>query len=406
MFPARPFPTGMTDNIPSLDVAPGPGGAVALPAARTLGTFADGQAFLVQRGERVFKLSRGAHAILDGVSSGQDYQAIAERINADGATQLGARDVERIAQQLHARMDSTASIASKATQLWARVTLLTGAQLRGVLGMLAGVYESIWLFYLTFFLAVLGNGLWMVSTPIPTLSQHDLALTPLVLLCMVAISFLHEIAHAAAAYRFNSEPSGIGAGIFVGVPVLYADVTSIWCLRARERIVVNLAGVQAQLLANLPLAWLAGQVASPAARWTLVAVCWTNIGSAIVNLIPFAKLDGYWVLADAIGSPHLEHDANALLVDAARRMAGRASTMPRSRRALAVYALGQAVMYAVFAAWFVMALGHVVVALWRAPASAWDIASASPWQLGLLAFMTFKLCARVGSFFHRGHQHG
>lgn len=405
MFPARSFPTGMTDNSPAFDVAPGPGGDVALAPARTLGTFADGQAVLVQRGERVFKLSRGAHLILEGVSRGVEFQAIADRVNSGGATRLDARDVERIAGQLQARLRATSAITSKATQLWARITLLTGAQLRGVLGKLTCIYESISLFYLTFFLAALGNGLWMVNTPVPTLSQHDLALTPLVLLLMAVISFLHEIAHAAAAYRFNSEPSGIGAGIFVGVPVLYADVTSIWCLRARERIVVNLAGVHAQLLVNLPLAWLAGQVVSPAARWTLVALCWMNMGAAIINLIPFAKLDGYWVLADAIGSPHLEHDANAVLLGTARRVVGKAPRMPRPPLALLIYALGQAVIYVLFAQWFVIALGHVVAALWNTPASAWDIVSTSPWQFALLAFVVFKLCTRAVSFFLRGHQH-
>lgn len=372
------------------------------PAVVRLGVFSGEDAQLVQFGGRVFKLSPAACLVLEGVTQGVDAQELALRLNASRymSKSVTLEDARRWAERVRAQVLESTPARSRASDLWARVTLFRGEQLRRILAAGASVYASAPVFYWVLAAALVTNIAWMVAAPLPALSQHDLARAPIALLAMLAISFLHELAHAAAAHRYHSAPASIGAGLYMGVPVLYADVTGIWCLPACERIVVNLAGVHAQLVLNVALIVLASFLADPAARWIVLTVCWMNAGAAFVNLVPFAKLDGYWVIADALGSPHLERDANRVIADVVRRALGRVPTAPPASWPLAIYAVGQMAVYVMFAQWLVMAMAHSAATVYHAPtlaAGARAIVQGSPWQLALLAFVLFRLAVRVFS---------
>ncbi len=355
---------------------------------------------LVQLGDRVFKLSPRAWLVLEGMSQNIDAEGIAMRLNASAALsgRVTGEDARRMADRVREQVFGSSAFRALPSNLWARVTLFSGPQLRRPLTQIAGAYASPALFYVAFLVAAIGNLLWMIAGPSPTLTHHDLVRTPIVLLGMLAISFLHEIAHAAAAHRYHAAPSAIGAGLYMGVPVLYADVTSIWCLRPRERIVVNLAGVQAQLVLNLLLIVLTACIANPSAHWILLTLCWANAAAAFVNLIPFSKLDGYWVIADALGSPHLERETNRAIADGVRRLLGRSPIAPRASLPLTVYALGQLAMYALFAQWLLMAVMHVVATFLHAAtfvAGVRALFAGSVWQIALLAFLILRLSVRM-----------
>ncbi|MHB8742057.1 MAG: hypothetical protein ACYC9L_02945 [Sulfuricaulis sp.] len=376
--------------------------AAAIPTPRRLGAFSGEDAVLVQLGERVFKLSPTAWLVLESLGQDLDDVGLAQRLNDSGLLPGGvtAGQAGRMAERVRARVFDSSAVPARASDVWARVTLFRGEQLRRFLAVAAGAYVNTWVFYGVLALALAANVGWMFLAPLPALSPHDLLRTPLVLMGMLAISFLHEIAHAAAAHRYRSAPAAIGAGLYLGVPVLYADVTGIWCLPARARIVVNLAGVQAQLALNLLLIVLLPLLADPTAHWVVLSLCWMNACAAFVNLVPFAKLDGYWVVADGLGSPHLERDANRVMAHFARRTLGRATSAPAESWPLALYAIGQMTVYGVFALWIVMALAHTIATIHNAPtlaAGARSLLEGSVWQLALIAFVIFRLVARTFS---------
>lgn len=83
--------------------------------------------------------------------------------------------------------------------------------------------------------------------------QFDLY-TFIVLLSLFLISsFIHELGHASACRYYELEHGGIGFGLYLNFPVFYTDVSSIWKLSRKKRLLVNFAGVYFQLILLIPI---------------------------------------------------------------------------------------------------------------------------------------------------------
>ncbi|MFC4233369.1 site-2 protease family protein [Parasediminibacterium paludis] len=120
--------------------------------------------------------------------------------------------------------------------------------------------------------------------------------------CFLGIILVHELGHATAAYRFGIEPQEIGLGLYFIFPVFYTNVTGIWALPVRERIVVNLAGIYFQLIANLPLLLLFYTCSCNPICFVLITANTIGLLSA---LNPFLRYDGYWLFSDIFNIPNL-----------------------------------------------------------------------------------------------------
>ena len=105
----------------------------------------------------------------------------------------------------------------------------------------------------------------------------------------------------------------MGVALMVMMPVLYSDMSDTYRLTSkRKRLLIAAAGVIAELgLASLALfAW--GMLPEGAARSIAFIVATTSvIMSLAVNLNPFMRFDGYYVLADGLGLPNLQDRAFA-----------------------------------------------------------------------------------------------
>jgi putative peptide zinc metalloprotease protein len=119
-------------------------------------------------------------------------------------------------------------------------------------------------------------------------------------LSFIGVTF-HEFGHASAAHYFGAKHGGIGGGFYLFMPVYFADVTDIWKLSKKQRIIVNLAGMYFELVYIVFLISMALLF-----QYSLIAIlaCIYSI-SILHSLNPFARSDGYWVLSDAIEKPNL-----------------------------------------------------------------------------------------------------
>jgi putative peptide zinc metalloprotease protein len=160
---------------------------------------------------------------------------------------------------------------------------------------------------------------------------HLLLMLPLALAGLV----FHELGHAAALANFGGKCGGIGCGLFALMPNFYADVSDVWLLKPKQRVVVDLGGVYFQSIAAslfLAMGILTLRPEFFAAFRFLDLI-------AVVILSPIFRFDGYWVLCDYLGIPRLHSYAWAYLSSMARRVP--APSLPRldgSRRvALGVY---------------------------------------------------------------------
>lgn len=119
---------------------------------------------------------------------------------------------------------------------------------------------------------------------------------------LIAISkTLHEIGHATSASYFGAKHGGIGGGFYLFTPVYFADVTDIWKLSKTKRIIVNLAGIYFEIIFCCLIL-----IFAIIFKNNLLAVLSTIVVSkTILNLNPFVRSDGYWVVSDLINKPNL-----------------------------------------------------------------------------------------------------
>jgi putative peptide zinc metalloprotease protein len=131
---------------------------------------------------------------------------------------------------------------------------------------------------------------------------------------LMGLKVVHELGHAYTAKRYGCRVPNMGVALLVMVPVLYTDVNEAWKVTARRhRLAIGLAGVTAELCcaAIAALAW--GFLPSGPARSVAFLVATTTwVTTVLLNLSPFMRYDGYYVLSDWLEVPNLHTRAFAL----------------------------------------------------------------------------------------------
>lgn len=131
---------------------------------------------------------------------------------------------------------------------------------------------------------------------------------------LMGTKILHELGHAYTAKRFGCRVPTMGVAFLVMWPVLYTDTTDAWRLVSRrQRLAVAAAGMLTELTlaAFATLAWSFlpdGPLRS--AAFFLATVSWVT--TLAINLSPFMRFDGYYLLSDALDVPNLQERAFAL----------------------------------------------------------------------------------------------
>lgn len=125
---------------------------------------------------------------------------------------------------------------------------------------------------------------------------------------------LHELGHAFTAKRLGCRVPTMGLAFLVMVPVAYTDTNEVWKLpRRRDRVAVAAAGMLTELAlaAWATLAWaLLPDGDARTGAFLLATTTW--VATLAVNLSPFMRFDGYFLLADTLGLPNLHSRAFAL----------------------------------------------------------------------------------------------
>lgn len=131
---------------------------------------------------------------------------------------------------------------------------------------------------------------------------------------LAMVKSLHELGHAATAVRLGCRVPSMGLCFMVMVPMLYTDVSDAWRLPSRrQRLAIDAAGiiVEVCIACVATLLWVLlpeGSAKSIAAL--LATTSWLmSIG---LNLNPFMRFDGYYILSDLLGIENLQPRAFAL----------------------------------------------------------------------------------------------
>lgn len=129
------------------------------------------------------------------------------------------------------------------------------------------------------------------------------------LVFVVLSSLFHELGHASACKYFGIRHGGIGFGLYLNFPVLYTDVTEVWKLDRKRRLVVNIAGVYFQSICLTGLLAAFFCTGNDILRYLILIM---NFGF-VMTLNPFFKFDGYWIMSDLLGVPNLRSRSKELL---------------------------------------------------------------------------------------------
>lgn len=126
----------------------------------------------------------------------------------------------------------------------------------------------------------------------------------------VAVIFskvVHELGHAYAARRYGVRVPTMGVAFMVLWPYLYTDTGETWKLAdRRKQLIIAGAGMGAELALAVfsTLLWaLAPEGAAKSVLLVLASTTW--VVTLAINLSPFMRFDGYFVLSDLLGFPNL-----------------------------------------------------------------------------------------------------
>lgn len=138
--------------------------------------------------------------------------------------------------------------------------------------------------------------------------------TPAIMVPVMALVVLaagwHEFGHAAGCAYGGARPGAMGAGIYLVYPAFYTDVTDSYRLGRAGRLRTDLAGVYFNCLFILAVAGLYTLTGWEA----LILIIVVSHIDAARQLLPFLRLDGYYIVADLTGVPDLFSRLKPILV--------------------------------------------------------------------------------------------
>lgn len=119
-------------------------------------------------------------------------------------------------------------------------------------------------------------------------------------LVVVSAAF-HECGHATACTVGGGKPGRMGAGIYLAWPAFYTDVTDVYRLDKKARLRTDLGGVYFSCLLVLAL----GAIYSATRFEPLLLIAFLMQIEVVHQMLPFLRLDGYYVVSDLVGVPDL-----------------------------------------------------------------------------------------------------
>ncbi|HSD13889.1 MAG TPA: hypothetical protein VLB74_04515 [Flavobacterium sp.] len=141
-----------------------------------------------------------------------------------------------------------------------------------------------------------------------TITTQNILMVPLIMLVTL---FLHEIGHATACYSYGAKNGDIGFGFYLLTPVMYADVTDVWKLPRKERVIVDIAGLYMEGLLITILTVIHWLTKSEILIYAVIII----IINTFINLNPFLRFDGYWILSDITNIYNLKSVSNKRLIE-------------------------------------------------------------------------------------------
>jgi putative peptide zinc metalloprotease protein len=155
-------------------------------------------------------------------------------------------------------------------------------------------------------LAVQAQAVWLaISTPTSPWTYAS------VIVGLLLVTAVHEVGHGAVLTHYGQRPTRIGVMLYYLTLAFFCDVSPGWRLpRKEQRVAVALAGVGVQSLIGAVAALVAPATSGQVHDGLLIfaVACWLY---GVFNLLPLVKFDGYLALMSHLDIPNLRARAMA-----------------------------------------------------------------------------------------------
>ncbi len=211
--------------------------------------------------------------------------------------------------------------------------------------------------------------------------QFTLFASPEGMFCFFAVlvftNVAHEFGHGIVAKHFGCNVRTMGVALIFMIPVCYCDTTDAWRLKSRyQRQLINAGGILIESVIALVALGLWLVLPEGTAKSLAFFLGVTSLATTLlINLNPFLKFDGYFLIADYLQIDNLQHKSfSAMRWQTRQWVTGRAGDYPNQvplakHKTLCVYAtctwvyrlfLYMAIALMVYTFWF-KALGMVLL---------------------------------------------
>jgi putative peptide zinc metalloprotease protein len=269
--------------------------------------------FLVRRHDgQVIRVSQLLYLITAQMDGRQDLDAIAHQVSEQLDRKVTARDVEHLVATKLDKLgivDGTTEATTYATAdpllgLRFRAGLVPERMHRGITTVLRPAFAPA--VVTAVLVALAGVDVWLIAHRRSALMTGlvEILSRPGMFLVFIAATFVgmafHEFGHATACRYSGGRPGAMGVGVYIGWPAFYTDVSDAYRLNRRGRLRTDLGGIYFNAIFAL---MIAGAYLATGFAPLVVMSALTQV-QAIYQLVPFVRLDGYYILGDLIGVPN------------------------------------------------------------------------------------------------------
>ncbi len=269
--------------------------------------------YLARAGDgQIVQLTPVLYTIADEVDGRRSAEEVAERVSDEIGKEVEPEVVEELADT-QLRPPGVLANPDGTTPKTKRRDLLLALRLRkrvipaGAVNTIARPFTV--LFWPPIVTAVVGGFVallvWVFGVRGVGASIRESLAAPGVYLLVFGLAFasaaFHEIGHAAACRYGGARPGEIGGGVYLAWPAFYTDVTDAYRLSRAGRLRTDLGGIYFNCVFGLAVA----AVYALTGFEPLLLVIASQPILIAQQLLPFVRLDGYYIVSDLTGVPDL-----------------------------------------------------------------------------------------------------
>jgi putative peptide zinc metalloprotease protein len=132
----------------------------------------------------------------------------------------------------------------------------------------------------------------------------------------LALGFIHESAHGLTCKHYGGEVHAMGLMFMYLLPAFFVDTTEMWISASKlQRLATIIAGIWIEMVVCgfAMIVWLNTPIGGWVHDFAYQVILITGIAVILINLNPLIKLDGYYLLTNAISIPDLKERSTEFL---------------------------------------------------------------------------------------------